>query len=263
MDPYLENTALWPGFHNALMLYARDAIQPRLPESYVATLEVRVYFERLSGGAEEDRLPDLEVVRPRKLGGGGQLAVSERPADLQGYWIDDPPLEHREAYVAIRDLEDDELVTSLELLSPSNKHTGKGRREYLRKQTEMIEAGVNLVEIDLLRSGRHTVALGEGALAQLPPHTYLSCIHRAAQPWGFQVIPWGLRDPLPSVPIPLAPNDSELELDLAAVFTETHDRGRFDRLLRVRTPLVPSLNEDDAAWVQARLDPVGQGIPRG
>ena len=45
MDPYLENTDFWQGFHNGFMHYAQEMLQPRLPKGYNATLEMRVYFE--------------------------------------------------------------------------------------------------------------------------------------------------------------------------------------------------------------------------
>src|SRR5207302_4244819 len=38
MDPYLENTDFWEGFHNGFMHYVQEDLQPRLPENYVATL---------------------------------------------------------------------------------------------------------------------------------------------------------------------------------------------------------------------------------
>ena len=45
MDPYLEDPRLRPGVHNALVVYVRDQLQPRLPRSYVAALEERVFVE--------------------------------------------------------------------------------------------------------------------------------------------------------------------------------------------------------------------------
>ena len=59
------------------------------------------------------------------------------------------------------------LVTSIEVLSPSNKTPGdKGRDLFLRKQKELLSGKVNLVDIDLLRGGKHATAVPlEQALA--------------------------------------------------------------------------------------------------
>ena len=43
------------------------------------------------------------------------------------------------------------VVTVIEVLSLSNKQPGEGQRMYLSKQRELAEAGVSLVEVDLLR----------------------------------------------------------------------------------------------------------------
>lgn len=56
-----------------------------------------------------------------------------------------------ERYIAIVSLPSRELVTVIELLSPTNKRVGAdGRREYLRKREQILQSAVHLVEIDLL-----------------------------------------------------------------------------------------------------------------
>jgi hypothetical protein len=258
MDPYLESGDLWQGFHNRFMTYACDALQPRLPAGYIATLEMRIFVGR---GEPEDgageRIPDVEVLRTGRHAGGAAVAEPGAPVGLAGYWIEDLPVERREAYVNIRALEGSRLVTSIELLSPSNKRSGQGRREYVRKQEEMQDAGVSLVEIDLLRGGQHTVAVPEGLLAGLPPYDYLACVWRAYRPWGFQVLPWALREPLPEVPIPLAAEDEEPRLDLQALLEECYEKGRYRELLSYRGEPSPALRSDDAAWARELLKTAG------
>ena len=43
----------------------------------------------------------------------------------------------------------------IEILSPSNKVPGPGRDLYLKKQEELRQGGVSLVEINLNRTGSH------------------------------------------------------------------------------------------------------------
>ena len=59
------------------------------------------------------------------------------------------------------------MVTVLEVLSPSNKKSGDAQEQYLRKQLEFLQAGISLVEIDLLREGDWIVALPVSTLAAL------------------------------------------------------------------------------------------------
>ena len=77
------------------------------------------------------------------------------------------PVRVRETYLEIQEISDDvttstgvngdqqatRVVTLLELLSPWNKRSRKGRREYTHKRTKILNSMTNLVEIDLLRSG--------------------------------------------------------------------------------------------------------------
>src|SRR5213078_4566253 len=60
MDPYLETR--WEGVHQTLTIYARDAIQPHLPDDLWALAEERVYVET---DAERMRhiIPDVHVSR--------------------------------------------------------------------------------------------------------------------------------------------------------------------------------------------------------
>jgi hypothetical protein len=117
MDPYIERGDLWPELHDRLMVYACDALQPLLPRNYVAHLELRIptEYEPVS----PSRVPDLELVRT----GAGPGAAREERLEVpeRGYWIEGELRELRETWISIRSLPEQELVTSVELLSPSNK----------------------------------------------------------------------------------------------------------------------------------------------
>ena len=73
-----------------------------------------------------------------------------------------PHDERREIFVEIRTKAPDDqerVVTTIEVLSLANKTPGeKGRDLYLRKQREVLDGDIHLVEIDLLRGGTHTTA---------------------------------------------------------------------------------------------------------
>jgi hypothetical protein len=59
------------------------------------------------------------------------------------------------------------VISVIEFISLANKATEKGRQQYFAKQHELIAAGVNLVEIDLLRAGGWIMAAQEDGY---PPH---------------------------------------------------------------------------------------------
>ena len=268
MNPYLENTFTWQGFHNAFVAFLCEAVQPLLPRNYVATVELRVYVDQdadyLTGRrTTEPRIPDLEVTT-RRVGtlhpASQQIAPTDAP--LRGTWIDVLGLEHREAYLEIITLPERQVVTSVELLSPTNKGDSTGFKAYKTKQRETLDAAINLVEIDLLRGGRHTLAVPPGAVEHLRPFACMVCSYRAVKPWGFEVFARSLRETLPAITLPLLPESPEVEVDLQAVFTRTHNAGAFDRLLDYNREPTPPLAPEDAAWADALLREAGlRGAP--
>jgi len=225
MDPFVESPACWPSLHYRLPGLIADHLQPQLAPRYVAVAEERVYLEE----PERELVPDVSIRRLEEPGTAREavaVAASRGPAVTLPLWIEAPePVEAREYFVEIRALPGHELITVIEVLSPSNKRaTGNGRARYLRKPRQLLRSRVNLVEIDLLRRGAWTVALPATAPVSLPPHDYRICVRRAARPGGFEFYPFQVTQPLPHVGIPVRAADADVALDLAAVFTEAYDR---------------------------------------
>lgn len=252
MDPYLENTDFWEGFHNGFMHYVQEDLQPRLPESYVATLEMRIYFQPEGEAREprEQRIPDLELIRT-----GPAPARSERREyhQVRGAMLDLDPIEVREAHVSLKEIPSGRLVTSIEMLSPANKHPGAGRDTYLAKQWRLYSQGVNLVELDFLRGGTPTLLVSGSRLARLEPFHYLVGIFRAFDPLKYEVMTWTVRDPFPVVPVLLDEGVKEVLLDLGAVFQHTFATAALRRLLKYAGESDPPLAREDAAWADGLL----------
>jgi hypothetical protein len=176
MDPYLEGC--WLDVHHSLVTYARDQLRPKLPPDLRARVEERVFVESEEEGVYRGIDPDVRIVEhPRPDGPEkppeGEVAVAE-PIDIQ---IADEPLS--QGYIEIIDVASgNRVVTVIEFVSPSNKVPGEGKDLYLRKQREVIQAGASLVEIDLTRAGKRTLA---AKMSQIPPRyhtTYLACVTR-------------------------------------------------------------------------------------
>ena len=98
--------------------------------------------------------------------------------------------EHRETFVEIYAANHGQrLVTTIEILSPSNKRPGtEGWELYQRKRQTLLLGNVNLVEIDLLRGGQRD--------AHARPLARQS-LHAANRPGGEPALP-GLARPLSS-----------------------------------------------------------------
>ncbi|MDW8104402.1 MAG: DUF4058 family protein [Armatimonadota bacterium] len=224
MDPYIEEQ-LWEDFHNDMIVSIRAQLAPQLAPKYFAQIEERVYVEQVDQSTEARQLlrPDVTIQttgssRPLERS-GGSVAVLE-PSVLTLPEIE----ERREPYIAIVTLPARQVVTIIELLSPSNKNPeSQGRQEYLRKRRQIIHSPVNLVEIDLLRKG-----VRMPTVEQLPPGDYYAFVARGDRRPFVEVYSWALNQPLPIIPIPLLPEDPDAQLNLQEAFDTTFARARYD-----------------------------------
>ena len=113
MNPYFEQASIWADFHTEILTTLRRLLVPQLRPTYFVQIEVQKYIQELSSQARRY----VDKVR----------------------------------YLEVRDREGRDLVTVIELLSPSNKRAGDDRESYLKKRSELLRSPAHLVEIDLLR----------------------------------------------------------------------------------------------------------------
>ena len=165
-----------------------------------------------------------------------------------------PSGEVTEAYIEIWDVkEGNAVVTVIEFVSGTNKWNRVGRREYLQKQSEVLASDANLVEIDLLRGGRSVTAASRAdPSAPRRSATYHACVSRAFRREVLEYYALLLREPLPSIPVPLRPDDVDVTLDLQAIVDTTYERGRYEDLLDYTKQPDPPLNTDDLSWASAQ-----------
>ena len=136
------------------------------------------------------------------------------------------------------------LSWRFELLSPTNKQTGSHRSQYLVKRANLLNSTVHVVEIDLLRGGLPM------PLADRPPGLYSVLVSRAGARPRADFWPFGLRDPLPTVPIPLRPDDRDARLDLRSILDRVYDESGYAYFLYDHDP-DPPLAEEDVAWARS------------
>ncbi|QDU22731.1 hypothetical protein ETAA1_47170 [Urbifossiella limnaea] len=162
MNPYLEQHGVWNDFHKTFLVTMRELLTPQLVPRYVGRLEEHVHTHNVDDGRTSAFQDEIHSV-----------------------------------YLEIRDTAGLEVVTTIELLSPSNKRTGPDREAYRARVRRVLSSSANFVEIDLLRGGPRM------PWGNLPACDYYALVSRPETRPRTDVWPVALRDRLPSIPIPV------------------------------------------------------------
>ena len=243
MDPYLEGY-MWADVHHALASQFRKQLVPLVQPHYAVRIEVTIYNDRVPAHELGIMYPDVENVQSRppadRLIRETASSIAIAPAQLS------LPLtiatQIRQASVQIRDVASNTLVTSIEIISPSNKRE-PGLTAYLAKRDELRIAEVHLLEIDLIRRGKRP-----WPEEHMPDTPYLATLIRArhirAEVWTI-----GLRERLPVLPVPLRQPDADVPLDVQSALDTIYDEANYPLTLDYsQPPPEPPLSEADAAW---------------
>jgi hypothetical protein len=118
----------------------------------------------------------------------------------------------------------------------------------LTKRSGLLRSPVHFVEIDLLRGGR-----------PLPPEDrpggpYSVVVSRAGMRPQADFWPFGLHDPLPTVPIPLKAADGDARLDLRAILDRVYDESGYGYFLYHHEPDPPLIGEEER-WARSLIPP--------
>jgi len=254
MDPYLEPH--WLDVHGSLVILGRNALNDLLPDELIARSDERVGVE-----ADESKTrrigPDVRVFEPLCPGTATAVAL-QRDVDLAPYRlksISDPIVER---YIEIIESTGGRLVTVIEFLSPTNKQ-GEGLREFVRKREELLAGQVNVVEVDLNRSGNWQALIAPNRCPGQAMAPYRAMIRTATDPRTVHLHPFSLRQPLPAIKIPLRPRETPVELPLQPLIEQAYHYGRYARTIDYSKPPEPPLDPDEAAWADQLLRPLVQG----
>jgi len=258
MDPYLELAAFWRGVHTCLIAYICAALQPVLRPKYNARIEERLSLSTGRVGAAPAAIDaDVNIASrglhetPTRMYDWVAPVDAGQDRPLTRPWIvaydDDPPPER---YIEIINTTSREVVTVIELLSPTNK-TGQGTEEYRRKHIELLHSRANLVEIDMLSQGIQPFPRPEACDAAAC--RYVIGVSRASDRSQYVLYPFSLGDMLPKFAMPLSPPDADVALDLQRVFNQCYLDGAYDDLIDyTRAPDVP-LTEAEQSSVASIL----------
>jgi len=221
MNPYLENPELWTEVHHRLISALAIAIESNLSQDYRVAIEKRVY----SSVPEDNILLDV-------------------------------PQEIREGYLEVRDIVTGAVITTVEILSPTNKRPGKGKNAYESKRNAVLETATHLVEIDLLREGEPMTML-----SNFPSSDYRILVSRAEQRPKAQLYAFNLEQVIPTLSIPLKPGEVEILVDLQSLLQQIYNQARYELVIDYRQEPIPPLEKTDRIWMDTLLRDKGLRSP--
>ena len=254
MDPYLEQAIFWPEFHSRLIVALADALAPSLLPQYYVAVETRTYLDS-SNGELLVGIPDAVVLstpgpaataNPKPASAG---VVTRRPQSV----ILPMPLEVKERYLEIREAGSDVVITAVEVLSPTNKRPGEGRRIYNAKRQTVLGSASHLVEIDLLRAydpmAMHPIDREAATTAR-----YRILVSRSECRPRADLYEFTLREPMPEFPLPLKAAEEQVLVDLQPLVNGIYDRSGYAIRIDYNAPVPPpALSIEDQAWVNEAL----------
>jgi len=245
MNPYLEQEDIWQDFHDSMIPAIRDTLTPQVRPGYIVKIEQHIFIhepeanELVLAGHGDVTLAHHRTSRTKT---GGTALVDTAPARIR---IPSVQFE-KHLFLEIRDRKNRELVTVLELLSPTNKKKGPDREQYLAKRSKLLRGNVHFIEIDLLRGW-----------PRMPMEPEIACdycimVSRVEDRPDASLWPLKLRDRLPPVPVPLRDPSPDASIDLQQILDGVYDRAGYADYLYEGAP-VPRLPRKDVAWAKSVL----------
>lgn len=264
MDPFLESPAHWPDLHDRLAASISAILNESLPSSYYAQLANREQV----GVFTEDKvcriIPDVAIGRFEHAtnfkSGESSTAVLDRPrTDLSEFEIYEVIVDRETiSFVEVRDARrGHEIVTVIEIISPSAKQPGRDLEDYLKKRSELLESATSLIEIDLLRKGRRLwagMSLEQQFQRTMRPTDYVAVVNRG---WDrprditYPIFRAPLQSSLPVIPVPLRQGEAEIPLDLQFGFNRAYREGPYSRSIDYAQLQDAELPEELADWGRA------------
>lgn len=184
-------------------------LSPQLRPKYRVAVEVRTY-ETDENSLLVD-IPDV-TIRTRQTGKDATTTNNIAIASpiVQPLRVTIPiPLTIREGYLEVKEVGTEALITTIEILSPTNKRTGRGQQMYEDKRQQVLGSRSNLVEIDLLRKGE-PMTFFDNNIKSL----YRILVCRGNNRPYADLYAFNLQNTIPSFFLPLRSEDTEPIIDL-------------------------------------------------
>ena len=245
MDPFLEDPHYWSDVHGRFINALSDQLGDLVSPHFVVRFESRVYVAMADEVLLGQIIPDVYILNRPTAEAISAATASDSivpPTVIEPLY--DPEIHER--YIEIRDAATREIVTTLEILSPTNKLRGApGRKSFEQKRQSVLASNTHWIEIDLLREGERPDEVAGKS-------DYYALLHRAGHltydAWFFD-----LRDRMPTIAVPLRPPFADVALDLQAVFETTYMRAHYAESTDYTAPIpLPRLRPADEVWAAAR-----------
>ncbi|MGF1493307.1 MAG: DUF4058 family protein [Microcoleaceae cyanobacterium] len=252
MDPYLEHPGSWPNFHHRLITAIAIDLAPQLRPKYRVVVEEAIYQTQ----AEESLLvgiPDVTVQKAARQSESPSSQSSE--AALEATLMIEPlqvelpmPKVTRQGYLEVREVATSDVITVIEVLSPTNKRPGEGRRTYEAKRQTVLASATNFVEIDLLRQWEPMLLLP----SQVQSHYRVLVSSGLSRPQA-SLYAFNLPDPIPAFPLQLSVGDVEPIVNLQQLVGDIYDQSGYDLVIYYQSDPIPPLSDQEATWLRRWL----------
>ena len=238
MNPYLEHPQLFPGLHHLLISEIARFLSPQIRPKYRVAVEVRTY-ETIDDSSLLVGIPDVVVKSRNNLRDtkNRNLAVAS-PAPKSIKVTIPVPITIKEGYLEVKEVGTEKLITTIEILSPTNKRTGKGREAYQEKRQQVLGSRSNLVEIDLLRKGEPMPMFGDNIVSD-----YRILVCRGNNRPMADLYAFNLEDVIPSFSLPLREGDNEPSISLKTLLNQVYENYDYDLVIDYTQQAIPPLRE--------------------
>jgi len=252
MDPYLERH--WGDVQRSFITYASGQLNKILPRDLRARIAKRVF--EWAGAQRRRFVPAFRFFKRVVRGPAAEVSPGLATAEPLIVPLDEPITE---TYLQILDIRSGyRVVTVIEVLSPTNKTPSDIQDNYLRKQQELFAGHVSLVEVDLLRSGKILWPFPMQSLPVEHQTPYGVCVTRGWKLKEVEFYPMPLREPLPTIRIPLRKTDSDAPLNLQQLIEQCYENGSYTDDIDYREDPDPPLPATDSHWADALLRKQGK-----
>ncbi|MEM7537443.1 MAG: DUF4058 family protein [Chloroflexota bacterium] len=242
MNPYLEADHIWPSFLTMLASEIDKQLNKILSEHYYSMIVIGTVLEPIT---------KLSEATQQAINHHAMLAEDSEATTLAApiHRIALARNETRHRSVQIRLVENHQLVTSIEILSPPNKQI-PGLSRYQQKRHTILYSAVHLIELDLFRGGQRVA----WELNESPVDTdYVVLLNRSFS--GEERIsgiwPVAINEPLPLLPVPLLEPEPDILIDLNQMIQHIYHKSRYAQRLDYTKPIPsPKLRPTIQKWIE-------------